>query len=53
MIFNGFRVVGVFTEVVIDVVALTIVDFPRLHRNILTVVAALDPKQVVSLSGKC
>lgn len=52
VIFNGFGIVGVGPEVVIDVNVPATIDFASPHGDGVTIVSALDPKQVVRVSGK-
>ena len=52
MVFNGFGVVSVSPEGGVNVDALPVNHFAGAHRDVVTVVAALNSKQIVGLRGK-
>ena len=52
VVFNGFVVVVVSTELSGNVNALAVVNFPGLHRDVVPVVSPLNPKEVVGLGGQ-
>ena len=52
MVFNGFGVVSVSPEGGVNVDALPVNHFAAAHRDVVTVVAPLNPEEVVGLRGK-
>ena len=52
VVFNGFGVVSVSPEGGVNVDALPVNHFAGAHRDVVTVVAPLNPEEVVGLRGQ-